>query len=91
MPRLKALSAYWDSSPPQHIQLARIAAFLGIKTGKNEDAQETPDGQITELMQTFPTGELPKVMTPEEYLAKMESQAQGGFHENINSGTGTGA
>lgn len=37
-PRLKALNKYWDTVPPTHVSVSRIAAFLGVRVEKSADA-----------------------------------------------------
>lgn len=78
LPRLDALGKYWRETPPVHIQTARIAAFLGIKTKDAEPLASTPQAneqQAQELMGSFPVGNMPKILTREEYLQKKAGEA----------------
>lgn len=70
IPRLAALNRNWRRFPPPAIQLTRIAARLGIDTQPAPAAAmtESDNQQASMLMEMFPSGELPKILTPEEYL-----------------------
>lgn len=61
-----ALTAYWDTTPPAHIQLYRIAAYLGAVP--KPEVKQQPEQQAHALMEQFPTAVMPKILTPEEYL-----------------------
>ena len=79
VPRLAAMSAYWEDYPPLHVM---VAAYLGI--GKAADAPaQTSDAQIEELMaMAAPLPEHLKANIPDplaplrEYQAGLERRKQ---------------
>jgi hypothetical protein len=76
IPRLTALNAHWRLLPPVPLQLARIAASLGIKSSEAENSA-TPEGsdeQAESLVQNFPIAPAQPYMSAEEYLRR---KAQG--------------
>lgn len=71
IPRLISLNRYWRNSPPVHLL---VAAYMGIKPRESEVPPATPD-QMAELSEMFETRPMPKITTPEEYLARKQSYA----------------
>lgn len=72
--RLAALTKHWKTLPPPALQLARIAAALGIEP---QDAPDRPDGaapdDLSDRIAEFgdvPVVAKPQILTPEEFLKK---------------------
>lgn len=72
IPRLQALNTQWRRFPPPAVQLARIAMFLGLSATKPEAATESAISQdgVDAALDMFPTGPMPVVMSPDEYLRR---------------------
>jgi hypothetical protein len=77
---LYALYVTWNDTPPAHLQLARIASFLGAATGvKPPRTAGKPTGQQTmtaddeAFLAGLPVRPMPKVMSRDEYLAQREN------------------
>lgn len=74
LPRLEAMQAYWRDCPPAHIQLARIASALGVKTKPASEGNAAPEqndnADLQQLMATMPHGAMPAIMSTEDYLRK---------------------
>jgi hypothetical protein len=52
IPRLTALTEYWQQHPPLHLV---VAAALGVKTGVEVEKPKPPDdAALAELMAAFP-------------------------------------
>ena len=71
IPRLLALNAHWSRLPPPSLQLARIAAALGLKPDAAPATQATPavrEEQGASLMEMFPTAPAQPFLSAEEYL-----------------------
>lgn len=65
-----ALNRYWQDRPPVHLL---VAAYLGIKPKAEAPPMEAQGEALAELFETRP---MPKIMTPEEYLAGKQSHGQ---------------
>ena len=71
IPRLLALNAHWSRLPPPALQLARIAAAIGLKSDAVPAAPTTPaaqEEQAGSLMEMFPTAPAQPFLSAEEYL-----------------------
>ena len=71
LPRLDAFLEDWRQTPA----IESLAAwYMGYKpSGKgNANAEPTPSdiAEMAELVESLPTMRLPKILTPEEYLAQ---------------------
>lgn len=81
IPRLADITAYWNDCPPAPVQLARIAARLGIGTGKDSPRGESgasPPGSwapndMSSLMENMPQGDAPVFISAAEFRKKKEA------------------
>lgn len=82
LPRYFAMMAYWEEFPPAHLQLRRIAQFLGVRLEAPKaveqaagQAEENSPQAVEQALGAMPTMRLPKILTPEEYLAQRKASS----------------
>lgn len=69
LPRLTALSKTWKVTPPSALQLARIAAFLGLKPEPvAPDEQVGAADDLSADVGAVATAPRPTILTPDQFI-----------------------